>query len=97
MENLGKEMTDEQFKRLGDLIVEKIHGSVAVATEKYVNGKIRNLDKKIDDYIISDNEWKKAAQPTIELGNNIRGFGKVAVYLLGIGATLFAVIKGLKK
>lgn len=90
-------MTEEQYARLEETIVKHIHGSVAMATEKYVNGKIRDLHGEFHNYIKEDNEWKKAAQPTIDLGNNIRGFGKVTVYLLGIGATLFAIIKGLKK
>ncbi len=57
-------MTPEQFEKLQNTISKQIEISVKAT----VNGKIDNLNKKVDDYIKSDNEWKDRAQPTIELG-----------------------------
>ena len=89
-------MTPEQFEKLQTLITEQI----GVAVKITVNGKIDNLNKKVDDYIKSDNEWKERAQPTIELGTNVRGFGKVFAYLIGTVAAvggLIALLEGFFK
>ncbi|MCX6756346.1 MAG: hypothetical protein NTX85_03325 [Candidatus Nomurabacteria bacterium] len=85
-------MNPEQFEQLQITISKQI--------EITVNGKIDNLNKKVDDYIKSDNEWKDRAQPTIELGTNVRGFGKVFAYLIGTAAAvggLFALFESLFK
>jgi hypothetical protein len=74
-------------------IRQTIEDQLKIGIETHVNGKIRKMDEKLDAYIKEDNEWKARANPTIELGNNIRGFGKVFAYLLGIGATVFGIIK----
>lgn len=82
-------MTDEQFIEINKTIAETIKTTV--------NGKIDKLNVKIDNYIVTDNEWKQQANPTIELGNNIRGFGKVAIYILGFAGMVFGIIKGINK
>ena len=81
-------MTPEQFEKLQNLISEQV--SVAVKTT--VNGKIDSLNTKLEDYIKSDNEWKERAQPTIELGTNVRGFGKVFAYLIGTAAAVGGLV-----
>lgn len=89
-------MTPEQFEKLQTVIKEQIAETVKVT----VNGKIDALNKKVDDYIKSDNEWKDRAQPTIELGTNVRGFGKVFAYIIGTLAAvggLVALIEGFIK
>ncbi len=81
-------MTPDQFDQLQHTISTQIEISVRAT----VNGKIDNLNKKVDDYIKSDNEWKDRAQPTIELGTNVRGFGKVLAYLIGTAAAVGGLI-----
>lgn len=81
-------MTPEQF----DLINKNIEQTII----KTVNGKIDRIDQKLDDYIKQDNEWKEAAQPTIEMGNNVRGFGKVLAYLLGTAAAIYGAFRMFK-
>ena len=93
----------QETSGLVDLVIHKIEPAVEKSIEKYVNGKIRNMDKKLDDYIKDDNaykvkdmEWKKLANPAVELGNNTRVFGKVGMYLVGVvGAIggIFLMIK----
>lgn len=68
-----------------------------------VNGKIDAMSFKLDQYIVTDNAWKVLAQPAIDLGNNVRGFGKVTAYFIGflagiagIFATVFEVIRRVK-
>ena len=78
-------MTPEEFTKITDII--------KVTIKETVNGKIDRLDIKLDTYMKEDNDWKDRANPTIELGNNVRGFGKVMVYLLGIAGAIFALIK----
>ncbi len=81
-------MTSDQFEQINKTIEDTI--------KRVVNGKIDRLDVKLDTYMKEDNDWKERANPTIELGNNVRGFGKVMVYLLGIAGAIFAVIKFFK-
>ena len=81
-------MTPEQFEKLQNLISKQVETAVKVT----VNGKIDDLNKKVDEYIKSDNEWKERAQPTIELGTNVRGFGKVFVYLIGTIAAVGGLV-----
>lgn len=89
-------MTPEQFIT----IQEEIKTTVATAIETNVNGKIRNLDKKIDEYItkdiawkLEDKEWKDSAQPTVDFGKNAQGFGRTSK-LLAMGAGVLLAIGG---
>lgn len=89
-------MSPEQFLQLKTIIDAQIETS----TEKHVNGKIRALDKKIDDYIATDTAWKKEderwkenAQPTVDLGQDALGFGRVFKWILGTGVAVWAFIK----
>lgn len=54
--------------------------------------KIDDLNDKLDRYIESDYSWKKQAQPSIDLGNNVRGFGVVFAYLVGILSVVGGII-----
>ncbi len=81
-------MTPEQFEKLQNLISKQVETAVKAT----VNGKIDDLNRKVDEYIKSDNEWKERAQPTIELGANVRGFGKVLAYLIGTVAAIGGLI-----
>lgn len=92
-------MEPEQFIQLQNSMISVLESTI----EKTVNGKIRNLDKKIDDYITVDKEWKKedekwknAAQPGIDLGKDALSFGKVMGYIFK-GAAGAAVLWGLIK
>lgn len=82
-------MTPEQLEILRKTIDDQLKAGI----ETHVNGKIRGLTSEFREYVKEDLAWKKTAQPTIDLGSNIRGFGKVFVYLLGIAATLFGIFK----
>ncbi len=98
------DMTADQFEKLQRTITEQIASSVAAAVEpaieKVVNGKIKALDKKIDDYINvdtlwkeKDSIWKQTAQPAVDLGNNTIGFGTVLKWLAATGLAVVAFIK----
>ena len=39
-----------------------------------------------------DEEWKKTATPVIEMGQNVQGFGKVSLYILGFFASVSGAI-----
>lgn len=90
--------TKERFENLHkqiQAIQDKQPEILEALLQKYVNGKIDKIGLKLDTYIKEDNEWKYRANPTVDLGNNVRGFGKVMVYLLGIGAGIFGVLKAI--
>lgn len=82
----------QETSNLVDSIIHKIEPAVEKSIEKYVNGKIRVMDGKLDAYIVSDNEWKALAQPVVDLGKNLQGFGKVALYTIGFVASVMGAI-----
>ncbi len=62
---------------------------------------------KLESYITKDEqewkEWKIMAQPSLDLGTNLRGFGKVLAYFVatigaiaGVVATMVSLIKKFK-
>lgn len=62
---------------------------------------------KLESYISKDEQewkdWKIKAQPSLDLGTNLRGFGKVLAYmiatiggLVGVTAAIIALIRKLK-
>ncbi len=76
-------MTEDQFERYIEAMKSEINRSVAVGIELNVNGKIRNIDRKLDEYISDDNEWKKMAQPVVNMGNQARGASVVILWVAG--------------
>ena len=82
-------MKEEQFSKLLQTIREEVNDTVKVV----VNGKIDRIQQKLDDYIASDIEWKNQAKPSIELGRNVNGFGRVLAYILGTFAGIYTIIK----
>lgn len=71
-----------------DKILKEIDRAVERATEKYVNGKIRNLDKKIDEYIEKDLEWKETVKPVIDAYTTV---GKVSIFIQWLSKLIIAV------
>lgn len=78
-------MNEKQLRQIKELIQDTIKITV--------NGKIDALRNEVNVYIKEDNEWKDRANPTVQLGNNIRGFGKVVAYILGTAGMLFGLFK----
>lgn len=72
----------QETSGLVDLVIHKIEPAIEKAVEKYVNGKIRNLDAKIDVYIKEDLEWKEKSLPVIESGTKVLNFGVVGMSIL---------------
>lgn len=52
-------MNEKQFNKLMEMLGERQDESLKLGIEKYVNGKIRDLSKKIDEYIALDTAWKQ--------------------------------------
>lgn len=89
-------MDKDQFSQLQTLIKD----TVEATTKVIVNGKIDRLQSKLDQYILDDNEWKKSAQPAIDLGNTARGASTAALWLAGVVITIggaIAIITGFFK
>lgn len=84
-------MDSNQFRELQNTIAESI--------EKNVNGKIRALDAKVDNYIKIDlehkeyeraetTEWRKGADEKLQFVVDLQGFGKVTKYVMGFIVSL---------
>lgn len=90
-------MDDKQLQDLKDHLTKHQDENIEKGIKKHVNGNIKELAQRLDEYIKDDTEWKELAQPAIDLGKNIKSFGLVSLYLLGAIAALgaaFASIKG---
>lgn len=89
----GKKETSD----LVDMVIHKIEPAIENSVNKYVNGKLDKINLKIDDYIVSDLQWKERAEPTLQMGQNVAGFGKVSLYIVGfvasVAGAIIAVIK----
>lgn len=82
-------MTPKQLKQLESVIGKSI--------QTHVNGKIDKIDKKLDEYIKSDNAWKTEAEPVIKMGENMQGASKVLLYLAGTIAVVGGAWMTIKK
>lgn len=72
--------------------IEQIKKEIQSTIKVVVNGKIDKIDQKLEEYIKSDNEWKAAAQPVIDMGRNVQGFGRVSLYIVGFVAAVSGAI-----
>lgn len=82
-------MTDQQEKRL----LQKVESAVV----QTVNGKIRNLDVKVTDYIQADTRWKEENQAALDNMRNITTTWKILLSLFGSLAVVAAAIVAFKK
>ena len=84
---------------------QEILKAVREAVKETVNGKIDRMDRKIDEYIIKDNEykastdeWRKSVTPSIEIMKSMESFSKgtmfVFKFIIAMG-TVTGVIYGL--
>ena len=70
--------------------MHSIREDIRAVIQEKVNGKIDKIDKKLDDYIKDSNEWRERAQPAIDMGTNLKGFGKVLGVIVGFMAAIGA-------
>lgn len=64
--------------------LEKMQEMIANSVRTTVNGKIGEIKVMLQNHIQNDDEWKKGAQPAIEIWTNVNGFGKVVAYIFGM-------------
>jgi hypothetical protein len=89
---IDKNMNVEDLQKILDVI----NKSTEQAIEKHVNGKIRNMDKKLDEYIQEDITWKQTVQPIIEAYNTVGLVGTFTNWLskviISVGVIVAAII-----
>ena len=89
-------MTPKQLKAIQDTIGKSIdktvNGKISILTEEFREHKII-----VNQYIKEDNEWKTKAEPVIQMGENVAGFGKVSLYIVGFVASVAGAILVLLK
>lgn len=103
-------MTAKKRKPSGDYLAEwhiefkkEIQETVKATIETTVNGKIKNIDQKLDDYITIDTQWKKedkawkdTAQPSVNLGLSTINWWNAMRWILLTGASLAGFILAIK-
>lgn len=87
----------QETSGLVDHILRKMDDKIKVTIKEAVNGKIDKLHDKLDFYIKEDTDWKTKAEPVIKMGENVAGFGKVSLYVLGFIASVTGAVIGLIK
>ena len=89
---LGIQSGKQETSGLVEMILHKMEEPIEKAVDKHVNGKIKALGIKIDDYIVSDLKWKEEITPQIQLVKDTQGFGKVSLYFIGFVSAIVGVI-----
>lgn len=87
----------QETSGLVDHILRKMDDKIKITIKETVNGKIDRLHDKLDGYIREDTDWKTKAEPVIKMGENVAGFGKVSLYVLGFIASVTGAVIGLIK
>ena|SRR3990167_926391 len=84
IEEIGKHT--ENAVMAATISAEAAKGSAAIAYNASVDNVKSNktLEAKLDAYILQDNEWKKRAEPAIQMGIDARGASKSLLWLGGI-------------
>lgn len=84
IEELKKKIDELSLNTL--TAVESAKASAAIAYQASVENvkSNKNIEAKLDAYIIKDNEWKDRAEPVIKLGENSLGASKAILWLTGI-------------
>lgn len=88
-----KRMTEKEIDILKQYnMIDSLATSV-----REISMQLSDLANKVDNhavnfakYVEADIKWKEAAQPVIQMGQNVQGFGKVSLYILGF----FAAVAG---
>lgn len=89
------ESVDAQVKITVNGKIERLLASQAELKEWFIGHaeEDRMTAKKMDDYILADNEWKKKAEPVIELGENVSWSTMAALkFLAGLGALVGIIV-----
>lgn len=94
---LARQSGKKETSDLVDMIMKKLENKIEESITKNVNGKITAIDKKIDAYIISDDEWKKKYSPYLEGLENITSGGKIILTIAVSLATFLGLMFGLFK
>ncbi|MCF7843896.1 hypothetical protein K9M47_03285 [Candidatus Gracilibacteria bacterium] len=82
----------QETSGLVDMILHKMEEPIEKAINKHVNGKIKNLDIKIDAYIVEDLKWKEKAIPVLDAGTKAMNFGTVGIVVLKAVSTIGVAI-----
>lgn len=94
------EMSPEKYQELAGFIAEAVDKGI----EKHVNGGVREMHRKLDDHVKEDKgwkkkdaEWKEEAKPVLDMGRNVRAFGKVTkavlLFMALVGGLIVTLIK----
>lgn len=90
----------QETSGLVDMIMHKLESGIEDSINKNVNGKIKSLSEKVDNYIKTDNDWKDEVRPSLDVmekmrvGSSILNWVAKTVILL---AAVVGAIIGIKK
>lgn len=83
-------MKDHQLEQLKEHIAEIVQKSV----KETVNGQIKKVENKLDDYVTKDEAWKVRAEPVVVAFENSKWSLKVIVAVVKFLALLSPAIAG---
>lgn len=83
-------MSEQQLIQL----TESIKNTIEVKIESKVNGSIRRLDEKLDNYITVDIEWKKEkVEPLIDAHKTIQNLAIFIKWAASIAIAVTVLLK----
>lgn len=84
----AKNAWGSEDSKIAATILDKMKGHI----ETTIDNKLVPLNKKLDDYIVSDTEWKKEVTPQIQAVKTVQNFstasGVIAKAILLIGGVI---------
>lgn len=93
-----------QAYQSGKQETSNLAADILMRIDKMIDEKVKASQSKLDNYISNDNEWKKNADPAIEIMKKMWAFTSVGGYILkaviligSTGTALWAIIKYFKK
>lgn len=66
---------------LADMLLNKMDKHIQLSVKKHVNGDITLIKHQLEEYVESDNKWKRKYEPYLEGLANISGSAKIVVWL----------------
>ena len=79
---VGLQSGKRENSDLVDMIMHKMETKIEESINKNVNGKIKGLSERFDDYVITDNQWKDSVSPSIDIMKKIQNSSSVIRYVV---------------
>lgn len=85
------EWTDEDVRRVSNMIQTSVNIAIPIAIKETVNGKIDRMDKKLDTHNLTHENDMKALLPYMQFASGLGIIGRVIVWIGSIAIAWLAI------